>query len=87
MLCYECSKAGTDREAIGICHHCSAALCVDHACIVADPVTTTHPLTRTVVLPKRARQLLCGTCLDALRQVGARELKAETSKECCTLAV
>jgi hypothetical protein len=84
MLCYECSKAGTNREAVGLCHHCSAALCTDHACVIKDPVTTTYPLARTVVLPRRARQLLCATCLDALQQIGVRDMAAETSRECCT---
>jgi len=86
MLCYECSKAGRSREAVGLCHHCSAALCADHASIVADPVTTTYPLLKTVVLPKKARLFLCGTCLGALQQSGARDLKVETSEDYCTLA-
>jgi len=83
MHCYECSKAGTNSEAVGLCHHCSAALCVDHACIVADPVTTTYPLNRTVVLPKSARMLLCGTCLQALRQIHTETITPETSEKCC----
>ena len=68
MCCYECSQAGTRGEAIGICHHCSVALCQQHARIIADPVTTEYPLLRTVVLPKKARLLLCSTCLTALQQ-------------------
>jgi hypothetical protein len=84
MLCYECSKAGKNQEAIGLCHHCSAGLCVDHVRVIADPVTTTYPLCRTVVLPQKARQFLCATCLRALQQVGLRDLQAETSRECRT---
>lgn len=87
MLCYECSKAGRNREAAGLCHHCSAALCADHASIVADPVTTTYPLLKTVVLPKKARLFLCGTCLGALQQAGPRDLINETSTEYRTPAV
>jgi hypothetical protein len=68
MLCYECSDAGTREEAIGLCHHCSVALCPHHACIIAEPVTADYPLLRTVVLPKKARRLLCNTCLAALQQ-------------------
>jgi len=68
MHCYECSQAGLAREAIGICHHCSAALCPDHACAVADPVMAQYLLGRTVILPKEARQILCNTCRTALEQ-------------------
>jgi hypothetical protein len=84
MLCYECSKAGRSQQAIGLCHHCSAGLCADHASVIADPVTTTYPLCRTVVLPQKARQLLCATCLRALQQVGVRDLQPEASREWCT---
>ncbi len=68
MLCYECSQAGDRHEAVGLCHHCSVALCERHAQVVADPVTTTYPLLKIVVLPKQARRLYCGTCLAALQQ-------------------
>jgi hypothetical protein len=68
MHCYECLRAGVTRDAVGLCHHCSAALCTEHACVVADPVTAIYPLMLTVVLPKRARLLLCGTCKAALEQ-------------------
>ena len=87
MHCYECSKGGRDRMAVGLCHHCSAALCTDHACVVAEPVTTTCAICKTVVLPKKARLLLCGTCLGALEQVRTEELVPETSKECCAEAI
>ena len=73
MHCYECLQAGVTRDAIGLCHHCSAALCTEHAFVVADPVTTIYPLMKTVVLPKRARLLLCGTCKAALEQTRSDE--------------
>jgi hypothetical protein len=87
MLCYECSKAGKNREAVGLCHSCSAGVCSDHVCVTTRPITTTHPLCRTVVLPQKARQFLCATCLGALQQVRGMDLQAETSKECCTRVV
>ena len=87
MLCYECWKAGRSREAVGLCHNCSAGLCADHACVIADPVTATRPVFKTVVLPQKARQLLCARCLRALEQLGARDLEVETSAEFCTSAV
>jgi hypothetical protein len=52
MHCYECLEAGVTRDAVGLCHHCSAALCTEYACVVADPVTAIYPLILTVVLPK-----------------------------------
>jgi hypothetical protein len=83
MLCYECSKAGRNREAVGLCHHCSAALCADHVSIVADPVTTAYPVFRTVVFPKKARLFLCGTCFQALGQKYTETLITETPEEHC----
>ena len=68
MLCYECSQGETRKEAIGICHHCSVALCQQHSSMISDPVTMTALINRTVVLPKKARLLLCTICLRALQQ-------------------
>lgn len=68
MHCYECLQAGETRDAVGLCHHCSAAMCEEHICAVDDPVTYIYPLMRTVVLPKKARLLLCSTCRAALEQ-------------------
>ncbi len=68
MICFECSKSGMSREAVGLCHHCSAALCLEHARTVDDPVTATYAISKTVVLPKHARLILCATCRDALLQ-------------------
>jgi hypothetical protein len=68
MYCYECSQAGTRQDAIGLCHHCSVALLQQHCWMIADPVTMTALINRTVVLPKKARLLLCSTCLAALQQ-------------------
>lgn len=74
MHCYECSRLGQDHGAVGLCHHCSAALCSDHAHTVADPISMIYPVFRTIVLPKKARLLLCETCLTALEQVHRLEL-------------
>jgi len=68
MHCYECLQIDVTRDAVGLCHHCSAALCAEHACLIADPVTAIYPLMLTVVLPKHARLLLCATCKAALEQ-------------------
>ena len=75
MICFECERAGENRDAIGICHHCSAGLCSEHARTVDDPVTAVYAVCKTVVLPKRARMILCEICRAALeqaRETGAR---------------
>jgi hypothetical protein len=74
MLCYECLESGGQHDAIGLCHHCSIALCEDHGRVIADPVTKILPLMREVALPKSARLLLCSTCLAAIEQF----------RECCS---
>lgn len=76
MHCYECLQTNVTREAVGLCHHCSAALCAEHACVVADPVTDVYPLMRTIVLPKHARVLLCDSCKTALDQPRATRGRA-----------
>lgn len=48
---------------------------MDHASIVADPVTTSDPISKTVVLPKKARMLLCDTCLAAWEQLHREEVE------------
>lgn len=44
MSCHECLRAGIVRDAVGLCHHCSAAFCTEHMCVVDDPVTAGVPL-------------------------------------------
>ncbi len=70
MICYECQVAGKTCDAIALCHHCSAALCREHALTISDPITAQLPVCKTVSLPLRARIFLCSTCLQALRQTG-----------------
>lgn len=72
MKCYECARAGERagerQDAIGVCHHCSVGVCDRHACVVDDPVTMNLVINRAVVLPLKARLLLCKVCLAALEQ-------------------
>jgi hypothetical protein len=70
MVCYECSLKGLRREAVGLCHHCSAGLCLDHVVVAPRPVTVREPIEKTVVLPIEARELLCATCHAAQQQAG-----------------
>jgi hypothetical protein len=68
MVCFECLQAGERREAAALCHHCSAALCREHAMALTDPVIAQYPIFQTVTLPLPARVILCETCWSALRQ-------------------
>ena len=79
MLCYECLESGSQRDAIGLCHHSSIALCEHHGRVIADPVTKILPLVREVALPISARLLLCNTCLAAVKQV--RECHSTDTRE------
>jgi hypothetical protein len=68
MKCFDCSIQGRAEETIGICHHCSAGVCESHGSLVSDPVTMQALILRTIILPKKARLLLCRTCREALGQ-------------------
>ena len=81
MICYECQQAGKRRDAVALCHHCSAALCQEHALVLADPVTAQYPVCKTVILPLQARVFLCSTCKDALQQT------IENSREASAVSV
>lgn len=77
MRCYDCSVQGHRVEAIGVCHHCSVGLCAEHGTLVSDPILVNEPVARVVALPKKARELLCRTCLDALGQRHRMEEQAQ----------
>jgi hypothetical protein len=68
MRCFECFEEGKISDSVGFCHHCSAALCAEHAHVIVDPVTGHAPILREIVLPKSARVLLCSICRAALSQ-------------------
>jgi hypothetical protein len=68
MECYQCLQAGVTREAAGLCHHCSAALCADHIRVIEDPIELSRLLTPSTELPKRGRIMLCDTCKAAFEQ-------------------
>jgi hypothetical protein len=58
MECYQCLQSGISREAIGLCHHCSAALCSEHICAVEEPLMIKHLMVPATVFPKKARLML-----------------------------
>lgn len=75
MRCFDCPQ-DRSSEAIGLCHHCSAALCREHAVSIPEDLYANEAVARTVALPRRARLLLCRTCKDAFEQQGAHALAA-----------
>ena len=68
MKCFDCSDERRVNDAIGVCHHCSVGVCQSHGSLLSDPVTMRAQIVKSVVLPKKARILLCKTCMDALAQ-------------------
>ena len=78
MKCYDCNLARKKTEPIGVCHHCSVAVCSEHGTVVTDPILMTIPLAKVVALPIRARALLCPQCLAALEQRHALGRESET---------
>jgi hypothetical protein len=69
MECYQCLQNGINRDAVGLCHHCSAALCSEHIFAVEEPLMVKHLMVPATVFPKKARLMLCGTCKMALEQL------------------
>jgi hypothetical protein len=79
MICFDCSVQKSKRtDAIGVCHHCGVAVCNDHGVVVADPVHVHELVAKEISLPKKARELLCRTCLDALRQREVLEVEEQS---------
>lgn len=69
MECYQCLQDGIQRDAVGLCHHCSAALCSDHIFAVEEPLMLKHLMVPSTIFPKKARLMLCSTCKAALDQL------------------
>ena len=68
MHCYDCSLAGKERPAIGLCGSCSAGLCLEHANVRPRPISVPYPVATTIRLPLQARELLCSVCKMAIEQ-------------------
>ena len=65
MLCYECSQTGTRQAKPSVFAITALSPSVNNTrSMIDDPVTMTALINRTVVLPKKARVLLCSTCLS-----------------------
>jgi hypothetical protein len=68
MHCLECAQDRSRREAVALCHACSAGLCLDHAVIVAKRLRHLAPINKIEDLPLEGRMVLCRTCQRALDQ-------------------
>lgn len=68
MKCFICDELERTREAVALCHNCSAGLCREHTFAKPRHITTVVPLNREVTLPIEARELLCHVCKEALEQ-------------------
>lgn len=77
MRCFECSRLGARSDAIAVCHHCSAALCFDHAVVADDPVHMMYPVAKMAILPVHARLILCETCNAARNQTHEKAAAVE----------
>jgi hypothetical protein len=69
MECYQCLQNGINRDAVGLCHHCSAALCSEHIFAVEEQLIVKHLMVPATMFSKKARLMLCGTCKIALEQL------------------
>ncbi|NWF82375.1 MAG: hypothetical protein HXY18_00935 [Bryobacteraceae bacterium] len=56
------------REAVALCHCCSAGLCLEHAEVAPKRLERVAPLCKVEDLPVQARAVLCHVCRTALQQ-------------------
>ena len=68
MNCYVCAQGDLERVAVGLCHNCSAGICIEHSLERSREVTFLALFDREVTLPLKARELLCQLCKQALEQ-------------------
>ncbi|MBL8239977.1 MAG: DUF2180 family protein [Bryobacterales bacterium] len=68
MKCFDCHQLGKVSEAIGICHHCSVAVCPDHGTVFTHPLPVAEPAAKAATLPSHYRSLLCPDCFSAIKE-------------------
>jgi hypothetical protein len=66
--CLDCATNGKQTPAVGLCHSCSAALCLHHMEVVQYYLETSRPICGTAALPIAGRVILCRTCRKAVEQ-------------------
>jgi hypothetical protein len=53
MQCYEHAKANETKEAVAVCTHCGAALCMEHLVVTTEMALDSD---------KQQRRIYCQTC-------------------------
>lgn len=63
MNCYDTSHSTTQAvAAVAICHHCGAALCVDHVHECAQEIIHHNMVGSASISEPAGRSLCCSTC-------------------------
>ena len=62
MKCYMDAQAGTDKDAVAVCHACGMGLCMDHAVERKPP----HPGGRVGWEADAHIRILCSRCAQAI---------------------
>ena len=70
MHCLDCAMHALDRDAIAICTHCGAGVCLDHA-VVAPHGSPAAPSCSPRPVDPPARRILCLSCAAAEQAAGA----------------
>lgn len=68
MNCFECatSTPAHAESGIAICAICGAAMCAEHATVVAHHLTRIEIINRPVAVEPPARHIYCPTCAAAV---------------------
>ena len=70
MHCLDCAMNALDRDAVAVCAHCGAGVCLDHAVVVPHRLTRPAALLRQDPVDPPARRLPCLTCAAAEQAAG-----------------
>ncbi|MFB7633921.1 DUF2180 family protein [Streptomyces sp. NPDC056149] len=61
MKCYDCAQAGEFADAVGVCHHCGAGVCLQHCHVALEPGHRLAGVGQST-LSRPAREVTCLTC-------------------------
>ncbi|MFS8097381.1 DUF2180 family protein [Lentzea alba] len=64
MNCYDCAIENQTTTATAVCRHCGAAVCAEHAHVIAEAFRHFSGMGPADRLPL-ARRISCGTCYHA----------------------
>lgn len=75
MNWYEFARNGAERAGVGICHRCSAGLCMEHAVEVSRTVVRREPINRVAAVPSQGREFMCSAC-SQMERTGLERMEA-----------